>query len=69
MPGMGGAECFALIREFDPRARVIIATGFAESAGRHEDAFPGRLGLLRKPFRNKDLLAVVRDAISARPGS
>ena len=69
MPGMGGAECFAGIRDFDPQARVIIATGFAESAGRHDDAFPGRLGLLRKPFRNKDLLTMVRDAIAARPTS
>lgn len=66
MPVMGGADCFAAIRELDPQARVIVSTGFAETAGRHAAAFPGRNGLLRKPFRNKDLIAMVQGVVSAR---
>jgi CheY-like chemotaxis protein len=64
MPVMGGEECFAAIRDHDPGARVVIATGFAQATGNQADAFPGRAGLLHKPFRNDKLQAVVRRAVS-----
>ncbi len=64
MPGMGGPECFRRIREIDPGAQIVIATGFAADEDLEGEAFPGRAGFLHKPVRTRDLVEAVRTAAS-----
>lgn len=63
MPGMGGAECLRRLKELDPAARVVIATGFSDSE--EGDAFlrERSVAFLRKPFRLKDLVQTVQTAL------
>ena len=63
MPGMGGAECLRRLKELDPAARVVIATGFSDSE--EGDAFlrERAVAFLRKPFRLKDLVQTVQAAL------
>jgi PAS domain S-box-containing protein len=50
MPDMDGAEVFAGLRAIDPRARVIISTGFSADAKIPSLLAAGAKGLLRKPY-------------------
>jgi signal transduction histidine kinase len=55
MPGINGAEVARRARQFDANLPVIIVSGFAESAKLVEVTGPD-VNLLRKPFRNSELL-------------
>ena len=55
MPGMNGAEVARRARARDPGLPVLIVTGFAESAALTDVTGP-YVDLLRKPFRNSELL-------------
>ncbi len=50
MPDMDGAEVFAGLQAIDPRARVIISTGFAADPKIPSLLAAGAKGLLRKPY-------------------
>ncbi len=67
MPRMGGAEAFRLIRETAPSARVLLTSGYTEQESL--DALTGLVpnGFLQKPFRVRDLVTRVRDAMAQPP--
>ncbi|MFC3713337.1 PAS domain-containing protein [Sphingoaurantiacus capsulatus] len=52
MPGMSGTELARTLQHMQPRAKVIIVSGYAEAEGVAPD-----LPRLTKPFRNADLAA------------
>ncbi|MCA1989822.1 MAG: PAS domain S-box protein, partial [Desulfarculus sp.] len=70
MPGMGGARCLLLLKELDPGAKVLIASGYAPDAYAGPEVRQAALGFLAKPYRRNDLLQMVRQSldIAREPG-
>jgi PAS domain S-box-containing protein len=63
MPGIGGMKCLEGLRRIDPRAKVMIATGYYP-----EDLAKGVLegqarGFISKPYNVNELLLAVRKAL------
>ena len=60
MPGKNGLEALTEIREFDPSARVVMAssTGTRKNLKAAIDA--GACDFLQKPFEREDLLEILR---------
>ncbi len=63
MPGMGGARCLLLLKELDPGAKVLIASGYAPDAYAGPEVRQAALGFLAKPYRRNDLLQMVRQSL------
>jgi len=63
MPTMGGKDCLKKILQIDPRARVLIASGYSADASTKECAELGAKGFVAKPFRFKELLKQVRKTL------
>ncbi|MGO9569900.1 MAG: PAS domain S-box protein [Desulfomonilaceae bacterium] len=67
MPGMGGAECLNAILKIDPKARVLIATGFSSNQSKKRIMENGAIEFVAKPFEAKDLLRAIRRVLE-EPG-
>ncbi len=63
MPGMGGDRCLERLLEQDPRAKVVVATGYAGGDKRGEMLSAGARGFISKPYRLDALLRVVREVL------
>ncbi|MCF8061725.1 MAG: PAS domain S-box protein [Deltaproteobacteria bacterium] len=65
MPGMGGVRCLEALLDRDPRAKVIISSGYAlDEASTH--GIEGKTyGFIPKPYDFKQMLDVVKDALAA----
>jgi DNA-binding NtrC family response regulator len=69
MQGMNGAELFGRIREVKPDLPVTIITGYTDSELMKSAVSYGPFGVMGKPFRATDILAVVSSYMRfARPG-
>lgn len=66
MPGMGGMETLAALRQIDPSLPVIIASGFLAEGVVAECLSLGALACIRKPFELDDLVALVQRALRER---
>ena len=62
MPGMGGMEVLARIKEFDEKIMVIVITGFATIETAIEAMKKGAYDFIPKPFEPDSLRMVVRRA-------
>jgi CheY-like chemotaxis protein len=67
MPIMGGAACFTRLREIDPAALVILASGFAAEEDAQGCLHRGAICFLEKPYTSAALLAAIAGALE--PGS
>jgi PAS domain S-box-containing protein len=63
MPGMGGRKCLKEILALNPRAKVLIASGYAVNGIQDEALGEGASGFLAKPFRVAELLAMARSVL------
>ncbi len=63
MPGMGGIETIARLREIAPHVPVIVVTGYLAPGAIEECMELGQVKLLRKPFRFKKLTHAIRAAL------
>ncbi len=68
MPVMDGAECFRRLRELDPNAKVLIASGFSASADASE-VIQVADGFLRKPFEMKALETTIQAILRSQANS
>ena len=64
MPVMGGAECFAKLRELDPHVKVVIVSGYASEQEAAECLAHGALAFVDKPYRSEELVDVVTKVIA-----
>ena len=65
MPGMGGRKCLQLIRQLDPRAKIIVASGYSANGPLNDMTDWNISGYLVKPFKKDKLLALIRAALGA----
>ena len=63
MPGMGGHKCLQRVLELNPKAKVLIASGYSADDQVKESLKAGAAGFVAKPFRRADLLVTVRKVL------
>lgn len=69
MPGLGGSEVFKELAGIDPHVKIIISSGYEESAATEGIASsPNLAGFIKKPYTFSDLEDSVNRALSG-PGS
>ncbi|MFI5357146.1 MAG: PAS domain-containing protein [Opitutales bacterium] len=61
--GMGGEECFKLLREMDPDVRAIVSSGYDNEDMARKFLEMGFCGYLTKPYRVTDLGKVLRGVL------
>jgi CheY-like chemotaxis protein len=65
MPGMGGGECFRLLREINPAVRVVLTTGYGLDGMAQELLDEGVIECVQKPYIVADLSKIVADALAS----
>lgn len=65
MPGMGGKKCLQRLVKFNPSVKVVIASGYYDET---QDGFmmsEFAKGFVAKPYDVKQMLKIIREALSA----
>lgn len=65
LPTLGGWEMFQKIRELNPRAKVILASGYYSPALREEFVQAGACDFVQKPYVPEVILQKIRETIDA----
>ena len=66
MPGgMSGREVAAHARQLIPGIKVLLTSGYAEESVHGDDLQREQLKVLRKPYQQADLVAALRDVLTA----
>lgn len=63
MPDVGGREVFRRIREIDPAAQVIIASGYDRERDANDLLKEGAIRFVQKPYRIASLVGMVGEVI------
>jgi CheY-like chemotaxis protein len=63
MPGMGGLNSLKRLREIDPQARVLVASGYYSPQLVDECRQAGAAGFLNKPYRRAELLDAIQNIL------
>ena len=61
MPGLGGWQTFARLREIDPKVRVLFTSGYGGTQEVEENL--GKQAYLKKPYRIQELLTAIQKAL------
>ncbi len=61
MPNMGGRETFFILKELDPKVRVLASSGYVSEDAIQDIMDSGAAGFLRKPYRLADLARIIRE--------
>ena len=65
MPEMSGKQCMLELLKLDPKARILMSSGYA-SDGASKEAFDlGARGFVSKPFDVAEFLQQVRNTLDA----
>ncbi len=65
MPQISGRECFKLMREINPDAKIILVSGFSQEDDVIQLKKDGLAGFLRKPYRKWDLSNIIADVLGS----
>jgi PAS domain S-box-containing protein len=63
MPGMGGRKCMEQILALNPRARIIIASGYSPSEAPQEVVRAAAFDFVAKPYQMQRLLEIIDRAL------
>jgi len=63
IPGMGGKKCYKEILKINPRAKVLIVSGYSANGPGKEAIEAGAKGFVGKPFDVSHLLETVREIL------
>ncbi|MCX5833896.1 MAG: PAS domain S-box protein [Deltaproteobacteria bacterium] len=66
MPGMGGEQCLQEILKINPKAQVVIASGYAASQTVKYLMEAGASGYVSKPYRLENMLKKIRELIDKK---
>ncbi len=65
MPGMGGRGCLKEVLDINPRAKVIIASGYSAKSYAKETLEVGAKDFISKPYPLGNMLRKVRQVLDA----
>jgi two-component system cell cycle sensor histidine kinase/response regulator CckA len=68
LPGDNGSHILGQLKNLDPEARVVLASGFLASQEVAHLREQGALGLIYKPFRVRELEAQIQRILAGQPG-
>ena len=68
MPKMSGWNCLEQLRQFDPQAKILIATGYGGDNVESEAVRKGASGLLAKPYKLAELCHTLRKVLNSPTG-
>jgi len=63
MPGMSGRQCLEGLLKINPKAKVVISSGYSHIGPRKETVKAGARRFIGKPYEMKQMLQVVREAL------
>lgn len=63
MPGMGGLKCLKKLRQLDPAVKVVMASGYLPEGASKESLNSGAASFVAKPFRQDEVLRVIRQVL------
>ena len=63
LPRMSGKDMFARIRDIDPSARVILASGYLEPELKSRLFSAGAKAFIQKPYQPHEILRIVREVL------
>jgi DNA-binding NtrC family response regulator len=69
LPGINGVEAFRLIREMDPKASVILMTGYSDEDLIQLAINEGAHCVLYKPIRIDKMIETIKRAVPSLPSS
>ncbi|MGO9289536.1 MAG: response regulator [Polyangia bacterium] len=68
MPDMDGLETMQALRALDPKATIVLSSGYSEQSVRRRVGADGPTHFLQKPFVEDDLKAVIESALRTSGG-
>ncbi|MBU2516909.1 MAG: response regulator, partial [Proteobacteria bacterium] len=66
MPGMGGQKCLRALRELNPRAKVVVLSGYTAGDHQKKAMASGAAAFLTKPAPKDQLLRTVRAVLDGQ---
>lgn len=66
MPEMGGKRCLEELLKINPKARVVIASGYSVNGPTLDAIKAGAQGFISKPHHVQEALAVVRQVLDSK---
>ncbi|OGR18654.1 MAG: hypothetical protein A3K53_00930 [Deltaproteobacteria bacterium RIFOXYB2_FULL_66_7] len=63
MPNMSGGDCFRRMKEINPKARVVLSSGYSMEGAIQDVMNEGILAFIQKPYRLEELSRVVGTAV------
>ena len=63
LPGIGGGEVFAELQRIRPGVKVVLTTAYSQEMARAAVGGDQAWAFIRKPYRGKDLAALLGDAL------
>ena len=63
MPNMSGGDCFRRMKEINPKARVVLSSGYSMDGTIQDVMKEGILAFIQKPYRMEELSRVVGTAV------
>jgi len=66
MPGMGGHQCVRQIKELDPAAQIIVASGYSPDVQASVLSETGAEDFVAKPYQIGDLLNAIRKVMDSK---
>jgi CheY-like chemotaxis protein len=66
MPGLSGVDAFAPLAAAQPRARIVLCSGYELDGAARGLLERGAAEFVRKPFRLEDLTSAIRRAMAGR---
>jgi two-component system cell cycle sensor histidine kinase/response regulator CckA len=66
MPKLSGQETFLALRQINPRAKVILASGYSIDTETQDTLQAGALVFVEKPFKLSELLETLAEAVSIK---
>jgi PAS domain S-box-containing protein len=65
MPRMSGHDTFYELRRINPKAKIVLITGYSPEQVAAELLAQGALGVIQKPYERRELARAVREALEA----
>jgi len=65
MPNMSGGDCFRRMKEINPKARVVLSSGYSMDGAIQDVMNEGILAFIQKPYRLEELSRVVGTTVGA----